>query len=200
MSGIIVDKLFVAMFTDNENERQVACNKLVSECIRRGWHPTEIKLLYGANLLERQHQMLEELTKCRDKLTEENFVLRNEIGLLRRHSSPKIRRRVRDSLLPPRSSKIFLDLATEKLFSGKRPRDWPVHVARFLGRPEEDIKTWQKPNATIPESVLDELRSAAPLPIKNRPKARRKSPKKSHSSKDKDPMAPNSDAAQPPLL
>jgi hypothetical protein len=184
----ITDTLFVAMFTDNENERRVACNKLILECTRRGWHPTEVKLLYGNNLLERQHRMLEELTTSRDKLVEQNSSLKKEVEALRKHASPQIRRRVRESVSSHGRKGLF-SIVTETLYAGRPPgRYWRVELARYIGRSQTEIKEWEKPGAAVPEAILDQLRSASPLPMtprRKRPKnARKIQTKKETVSKD----------------
>jgi hypothetical protein len=202
MSGDIVDKLFVAMFTDNDNERRVACDKLVAECERRGWHPTEIKLLYGNNLLERQHRALEEVTAARDGLAAQNGALQREVDLLRKHASPQVKRRVRENLAPPKTGKVFTALVADKLFRGKKPRDWRQLVAQFLGQSELDIKDWEQSKVAVPGWVTERLQDAGSLPVPVKPPRRRRTRKARATTKrrEKEATTVNGEAPQPALL
>jgi len=197
MSSGILDKLFSAMFTDNVNERRVACDKLVAECMRHGYHPADIKLLYGKNLVERQHQHIEELSSARDRLEEHNAALKKEIELLRKHATPQARRRVREEMIPPKQSKVFVKLITEKLFAGRKPKDWHAQAAIFLKRSEEEIRGWERSSAEIPEFIINELQSAAPVPPMAKPRGVSKSDKRRAIKKTR-PVAGK--LLQPPLI
>jgi hypothetical protein len=166
----IMQKLFAAMFTDNPNEQAVACAKFVSACRERSWHPSEIKLLCGGNLLERQHRAIEDLTA-------RNEALEKEVAFYRRRATPQDRKNFRAHMASPSSWKLFSGLVAERLYcTSKLPRGWRQRVAEFLNRSVAELEQWEK-NVSVPEVVLDQLRAqTSPLPpLQYKPRKRKAS-------------------------
>lgn len=142
--------LFIALYRDNANERSNAAGLFYKFLVDNAIHPTQIDLLVGVDLIERNREVIRCLEAEIQRLSAENQQLRQ------RASHPDLTGwlAVRDWIIA----------------TWGEPPDWRRRLAKLAQVPLPVIDQWKAGTAQVPDNLLDVLRQSAE-PAK--PKAKR---------------------------
>jgi len=164
-----LDKIFTRLFVTEISEAHVALGRLRSEFERLRIHPSDAKIIYGNELLNRLYERSKEYEARAETAERENYVLRQHAsreGLRALRVERAGRSGDRERLLEVLRSKIAF------------VRGWKTVVIQALNLSESEFRDYELGLRAVPEQVMDRALALPrlPDPVPNQGRRRQEPP------------------------
>lgn len=153
-------KLFSALFDNNENVRHNSADMLVGHCQRNGIHPSDIHFGHGTDLIVRQNDVIKRLQVEKEELFRETAYLRSM-------ATSTALRQVKQAIRVENHWTTFIGLLRDRMYGETLPFGWKTQTCLRFSLELTELKRWETGIAQIPGSVLEQLRAMPLGPIKS---------------------------------
>lgn len=161
-----LDKIFALLLSPDPGEAQSALGRLRNTLGRLGVHASEVKIIYGDDLLHRLYSRNIELERRAEKAEGENYFLRKEASKETLRKLDVVRSGKGDGWEQLRA--ILLTKVSQK-------RGWKKQVADALKIRPAELKSYEDGLRGVPDDIIERARSMSvladpPPQIRSRPR------------------------------